>query len=480
MKKHFLSLAVIVTTLCSCEFNTTNETPAFAKALSNTSFQFDETMEESSVIYEVNIRQYSPEGTFTSFTKDIPVLKELGIKILWVMPIFPISETNRKGSLGSYYAVSDFREVNPEFGTLQDVDNMIKVAHEHGIAVVLDWVPNHTGWNHTWITKHPEWYTQNDKGEIVDPIDPATGKSWGWTDVADLNYDNQAMRDEMIADLSYWVQEHDVDGFRMDVAHKVPVPFFKRAIDSLEQIKSPFFMLAEAEQEDLMANGFDIHYAWQMHHLLNEIAKEEKSVEDFWTLLAQYDQTLAQDDMNMYFVTNHDENSWAGTLGERMPDNKEIFTTLTYMLPGMPLIYSGQEYDLDKRLQFFEKDSIPKEKGSYFELLKKLGELKNNRKSLHGGKTKASLIKLEASNPEILTFGREKEGDQLLFIGNFSSSLITTKIPLSGAYVNALTGEDVAISGTQEIPLKAWEFYILSPKTHLNFDTRVIPNTVNE
>jgi len=480
MKNYTLSIIVVLLTCFSCEFNKKKDNPAFAKAELSTSFQFDEYMEESGVIYEVNIRQYSPEGTFATFTKDIPVLKELGIKILWVMPIFPISQTNRKGSLGSYYAVSDFREVNPEFGNLQDVDDMIRVAHEHGIAVILDWVPNHTGWDHTWITSHPEWYTQNGKGEIVDPIDPATGKSWGWTDVADLNYDNQAMRDEMIADLSYWVKEHNVDGFRMDVAHKVPVPFFKRAVDSLEKIKSPLFMLAEAEQVDLMANGFDMHYAWQMHHLLNEIAKEEKSVLDFWALLTQYDQTLAYDDINMYFVTNHDENSWAGTLKERMPENKKLFTVLTYMMPGMPLLYSGQEYDLDKRLQFFEKDSIPKEKGSYFELLKKLGNVKNNNKALHGGKTKASLIKIEASSPEILTFGREKDGDQLLFIGNFSSTSINTKMQLSGTFINELTGEDVALNKTQSISLKPWEFLILKSKTPLNFDTRVIPNTVNE
>ncbi len=249
MKKHLLRVFVIVTMLCSCEFNTPDETPAFAKAVANTSFQFDETMEESGVIYEVNIRQYSPEGSINAFIQDIPKLKELGVKIIWVMPIFPISETKRKGGLGSYYAVSDFRAINPEFGTLEDVDRMIAVAHSNDIAVILDWVPNHTGWDHTWLKNHKEWYTQNDSGEVVDPIDPETGKSWGWTDVADLNYKNKDMQEQMIADLAYWVRDHKVDGFRMDVAHKVPVPFFKRAIDSLEKIKSPLFMLAEAEQE---------------------------------------------------------------------------------------------------------------------------------------------------------------------------------------------------------------------------------------
>lgn len=418
-------------------------------------------VEEQSVIYEANIRQYSSEGTFNAFTNDIPKLKELGVNILWVMPIFPISTTKRKGSLGSYYAVSDFRAVNPEFGTQEDVDALIATAHENGIYVILDWVPNHTGWDHTWINEHPEWYTKNVKGDIIDPSDPETGKSYGWADVADLNYDSMEMRAAMIADLQYWVKERGVDGFRMDVAHKVPVDFFKTAIDSLENTKA-VFMLAEAEQPDLMDNGFDMHYSWEMHHLMNDVAKGNKKAKDIAEKLMEYEERLGADHINMYFVTNHDENSWAGTLEERMPQNKEIFTALTYVMPGMPLLYSGQEYDLNHRLAFFEKDSIPKKRGAYFELLSALGQLKNSEVSLHGGKKAASFQLLETNDPDVLAFLRLKEGQALIFVGNFSDTSKKINPPIDGSFADKIK-KDAVYTATDAFTLAAWEFKILEP-----------------
>ena len=327
---------------------------------------------ETAVIYEANIRQYSKEGTFKAFTKDIPVLKELGVKVIWLMPINPISEIKRKATdgsftseiedeeerkkyLGSYYSVSDYKAINPEFGDKADFKELIETAHKNSIYVIVDWVPNHTGWDHPWITNHPDWYTQNEKGEIIDPINPDTGKSWGWTDTADLNYDNLDMQQEMIKDLKYWIKNFDIDGYRMDVAHKVPPVFFNEAISELKKIK-PIFMLAEAEQHDLFRNGFDMQYAWEGHHVLNSIARGEATVSDFDTYMEKQNEVLEASDFNMNFVTNHDENSWSGTVKERMGDASEILTTLVYAMPGMPLIYSGQEYDLNKRLRFFEKD----------------------------------------------------------------------------------------------------------------------------
>ena len=289
---------------------------------------------ETAVIYEANIRQYSKEGTFKAFTKDIPVLKELGVKVIWLMPINPISEIKRKATdgsftseiedkeerkkyLGSYYSVSDYKAINPEFGNKDDFKALINTAHNNGIYVIVDWVPNHTGWDHPWITNHPDWYTQNEKGEIIDPINPDTGKSWGWTDTADLNYDNLDMQQEMIKDLKYWVKNFDIDGYRMDVAHKVPPVFFNEAISELKKIK-PIFMLAEAEQHDLFRNGFDMQYAWEGHHILNSIAKGEATVSDFDTYMNKQSEVLEASDFNMNFVTNHDENSWSGTVKERM------------------------------------------------------------------------------------------------------------------------------------------------------------------
>ena len=312
---------------------------------------------ENAVIYEVNIRQYSESGSFSAFTNEIPQLKELGVKSIWVMPIFPISETKRKATggdfayliedeternkmLGSYYAVSDFTKVNPEFGTIDDFRHMIKTAHDNGMFVILDWVPNHTGWDHNWLTTNPEYYTQNENGQVIDPINPDTGESWGWADVADLNYDNKEMRKEMIEDMLYWVKEEGVDGFRCDVASAVPLDFWEDAIPKLRSEKS-LFMLAEADQPNLLKGKdlFDMAYGWERHHIFNQMANSDNAVALWNEVLKTDTDRYEQEDILMNFVTNHDENSWNGTVRERMGDASELLTALSFVVPGMPLIY---------------------------------------------------------------------------------------------------------------------------------------------
>lgn len=432
---------------------------------------------ETAVIYEANIRQYSKEGTFKAFTKDIPTLKELGVKVIWLMPINPISEIKRKATdgsftseiedeeerkkyLGSYYSVSDYKAINPEFGNKDDFKALIATAHNNGIYVIVDWVPNHTGWDHPWITDHPEWYTQNEEGEIIDPINPDTGKSWGWTDTADLNYDNLDMQQEMIKDLKYWVENFDIDGYRMDVAHKVPPVFFNEAITELKKIK-PIFMLAEAEQHELFRNGFDMQYAWEGHHILNSIAKGEATVSNFDTYMEKQNEVLEASDFNMNFVTNHDENSWSGTIKERMGEASEIITTLVYTMPGMPLIYSGQEYDLNHRLKFFEKDSIPKTKGTTWNLLKKLGDLKNNHPAFHGGKVAASYERLSTENENVLAFKRSKDESEVYFIGNLSNQNQTFLLNIEGDYENLLLNKNIVFKQDQ-LKLAPWNYYLVS------------------
>lgn len=472
-KSTIVLLTLIVFISCKTE---KKEGEQVVKETENKIAAVSSEMIECAVIYEANIRQYSPEGTFNAFTKDISQLKELGVKVIWVMPINPISQIKRKATgdmftseiedeedrkkyLGSYYSVSDYKAINPEFGTKADFQNLVDTAHKNGIYVIIDWVPNHTGWDHPWITAHPEWYTQNEQGEIIDPINPDTGESWGWTDTADLNYDNQDMRNEMISDLKYWVENLNIDGFRMDVAHKVPVEFFKIAIDELKKIK-PLFMLAEAEQPDLLQNGFDMHYGWEVHHILNDIANGNKTVKDFDEYIIRNASVLEADDINMNFVTNHDENSWSGTLKERMPDNKETFTALTYVMPGMPLIYSGQEYDLDHRLKFFEKDEIPKTKGDYYDVLKKLGKLKNTNSALHGGKQAASYNRIATNNENVLVFKRAKNGSVVTFIANLSNEEQTINNVLSGNFLDYMANKKIEFS-EETFTLKPWEYKIL-------------------
>ena len=414
-------------------------------------------MMETAVIYEANIRQYSPEGTFNAFTKDISELKKLGVKIIWLMPINPISEVKRKATdgsftsdiideterkkyLGSYYSVSDYKEINQEFGSKEDFKNLIETAHKNEIYVIIDWVPNHTGWDHPWIFAHPEWYTQNENGEIIDPINPDTGESWGWTDTADLNYDNKDMQAEMIKDMKYWVTNFGIDGYRMDVAHKVPPVFFKQVTEELNAIK-PVFMLAEAEQQDLFENGFDMQYAWEGHHILNTIAKGGANALSIINYLQKQDSLKCMTDFKMNFITNHDENSWSGTVKERMGSASDLMTTLVYILPGMPLIYSGQEYDLDYQLKFFEKDSIPKTKGTTWDLLEKLGSLKNNNTALNGGKNAANYSVLNTNNENVVSLDNSqiksvlKTQSQAIFkIRIFQTTLTLLSLPLAKPY----------------------------------------------
>ena len=444
--KKFSFLLIIGLLLLTCKNQTTTVEPSELQYK-----PISDVVLETAVIYEANIRQYSESGTFTDFTKDIPNLKQLGVKVIWLMPIFPISETKRKATggefasliedeterekmLGSYYAVTDFTKVNPEFGTLEDFRALIKTAHENDIYVILDWVPNHTGWDHTWLKTNPEYYTQNEVGDVIDPINPDTGESWGWQDVADLNYDNKEMRAEMIEDMLFWITQENIDGFRCDVASAVPLDFWKDAIAKLRAEKE-IFMLAEAGDANLVEGTelFDMVYGWDRHHVFNEMAKSDDAV-NLWKESIKRDTNLYEaDDIIMTFVTNHDENSWNGTVRERMGDAAELLTALSFVAPGMPLIYSGQEYDLDHRLLFFEKDQIPSGKAVMWPLLEKLGQLKNTNPALNGGKNPATYTDIETANSKVLVFSREKNKHKIVFIGNFSGEKQTLENPSMGA-----------------------------------------------
>ena len=434
---------------------------------------------ESAIIYEANIRQYSPEGTFDAFTKDIPSLKNLGVKIIWVMPVHPISMTNRKATggqfvsdikdpeeqkkyLGSYYAVSDYRGVNPEFGTKEDLRKLINTAHANNMYVILDWVPNHTGWDHKWIKEHPDFYTKNAKGEITDPINE-DGESYGWQDVADLNYNNPDMRNAMIADMKYWITDENIDGFRCDVAGEVPTDFWEEAIPQLRAEKD-IFMLAEAWEPELMKGGelFDMCYGWGNHHLMVAIAKGEKNAADWDKYMEDTAEQYEKDDIIMNFIANHDENSWNGTVNESFGEAKEIMAALSYMTPGMPLIYSGQEYDLDHRLKFFEKDEIPKTKGFFYPLFEKLGQLKTGNSALNGGKNAASYTRITTGeNDKILAFVREKDGQKVYFIGNLTNKPVTSTVNISGKFEDVMKGDKMTMKEDATMTFEPWQYYIL-------------------
>ncbi len=475
IKKIVIALTAILVIGCK------NENKPSATETPKEIAKFSPEVEENGIIYEVNIRQYSPEGTFNAFTKDIPQLKELGVKIIWVMPIFPISQTKRKATggddskfasempkeeqhkyLGSYYAVSDFKKVNPEFGTIEDFRNLVKTAHENGMYVILDWVPNHTGWGHVWIKEHPEYYTKNAKGEIIDPINPETGKSWGWSDVADLNYDNQELRKEMTSDMLHWIKNENIDGFRCDVASNVPLDFWQQAIPQLRKEKN-IFMLAEAWEPELLKDGlFDMAYNWESHHTMNRIAQGKNSVKEWDKFMKENESKYSADDILMNFVDNHDENSWNGTVKGRLGKAEEAMTALSYVMPGMPLIYSGNEYGLNHSLKFFEKDSIPKTKGKDWELRAKLGKLKTENPALNGGKNKAKYTRIKTDDDtNVLAFVREKNGKKVVYIANFSNNPINTKIAITGEFINYMTGKMMGLNEKQVYTILPWQYFVL-------------------
>ena len=418
-----------------------------------------------SVLYEANIRQYSNEGTFNAFANDLPIIKKLGVKILWLMPINPISTTKSKGPLGSYYAVSDYTKVNPEFGSLEDFKNLVDKAHELGMYVILDWVPGHTGWDHHWITEKSDYYLKNKKGEIIDPVDYRTGKSYGWTDVADLNYNNIEMREELRKAMIYWVKETNIDGYRIDQAYAVPQEFYDKTLKALREIK-PLFILAETDIYHpggiKLINKFDATYDWPGHHLSKDVAQGKKNANDYHKHIKKTLRLYGTDNILINFVSNHDENSWNGTVEESFGEAGHAFMALNFTLPGMPLIYSGQEYDLGKRLHFFEKDSFPKIKGKTMNLLRQLGSLKNNHRALETGSSGGSYKRINTTrNDKILAFEREKSGDKIVVLANLSKDYVQFTMPYNGDFHRYQDFKRKILSSSYQYDMKPWEFWIL-------------------
>ncbi len=461
MKKSILYISVLAIIFSSCN-SQTEKTKNNSKqdSLKLSIYKFPDRTKKSN-IYEVNIRQYTPEGTLKAFEKHIPRLKKMGVDILWLMPIFPISDKNRKGTLGSYYAVANYVKVNPEFGTKDDLHHLINTAHKDSMLIILDWVANHTGWDNPWITEHPDWYTHDSiSGKIISPVPD-------WTDVADLNYDNKNMRNEMVNSMKYWLQNFDIDGFRCDVAMMVPTDFWDSARVELNKVK-PVFMLAEAEQPDLMKEAFDMNYAWNFHHIMNEIAKHKHNADSLRKYFENDPKTYPQKVYRMAFTSNHDENSWNGTVFERMPHSYKTFAVLTFVAPGMPLIYSGQEAKLNKRLRFFDKDTIDWSNLTMQDFYTKLIQLKNENPALWNGKAGSPAYFINTSNPEqILTFKRKKGENTVLVIMNLSDKNAKFKFiekDFERTYIDFFSGKEVKIKPQETYNLKPWEYRIFIEK----------------
>ena len=385
----------------------------------------------------------------------LPRLKELGADILWIMPIHPIGEKNRKGTLGSYYSVKDYKAVNPEFGTVEEFKSLVKMVHKMGMYVIIDWVANHTAWDHQWIEEHPEFYTKDSMGNIIPP-------NPDWTDVADLNFENKELWSEMIDALKFWVEECDIDGYRCDVAGMVPIEFWIEARTELEKTKN-VFMLAEWDTPEVH-KAFDMTYDWHLHDIMNGIAKEEKTVSDLIEHLKKNEEEFPANAFRMQFTSNHDKNSWNGTVFERLGDGVEAFAVLTCLIPDMPLVYTGQEAGNNKRLSFFEKDLVEWKEHKLFDIYSKFFQLKKNSKALQNGEQGGEVIYIQNSDEEnIFAFTRSSEKDKVLAIFNLSNKHAEVELTaesFQGSYKNFMTGKLETFSSKESFNLNPWEYRV--------------------
>ena len=412
------------------------------------------------VLYEMNIRQLTPEGTFQAAKEKLKFLREMGIDAIWLMPIYPIGKDGRKGSLGSYYSIADYCAVNPEFGTMDDLDDFITEAHSLGMKVILDWVANHTARDAKWIHNKPaDWYEREADGTAKVP--------WDWTDTAKLNYTNHDVWRGQMDAMRFWIEKHDIDGFRCDMAMLVPIEFWQEVSSLLHAIKPDVFMLAEAEELNLFDRAFDMCYAWEIHHLMCDIAKGERRVWDLRNTLYADRTRYPESAIKMMFTSNHDENSWSGSEFTRMGDALKTMAALTFVWEAaMPLLYTGQEIGYDHSFEFFDRDPIAKyERNDFTDFYTKLITLKHQEKALQAGEQGGRIIEIENNAKDcLMTFVREKDDSRVVTMMNPSPYTIQADFNTgiyAGSYTNAISGEK------QELPLHVneylapWEFKIL-------------------
>ncbi len=414
---------------------------------------------ENLVVYEVNLRQFSQPGTLDAFRKELPRLKELGVGVLWFMPIHPIGVEGRSGTLGSPYAVKDYKAFNPEFGTLDEFKQTVQEAHDLGMYVIIDWVANHTSHDHPWIKQHPDWFTRDENGGLVPPIEL-------WKDVVDLNFDEQGLREAMIDAMAFWVREVDIDGFRCDTAEWVPLDFWVGARDALWQIK-PVFMLGEGAKPELIEYAFDAAYAWSLTPNMNEIKAGTKSVTDLVNYLNAEARIVPGNGFRLNFTTNHDINSWEGTAVERLGEGLETFTVLTFTIEGMPLIYNGQEARLDNRLEFFEREPINWREDSMAELYRTLSELKRKNPALWHGNSGGRLEVIDyCTTDSVLAYQRMVKGNRVVVVLNLSNDPQIASLPAGVYGMQPVFTKNAPKSTNGKLKLQPWSYQVWteSPK----------------
>ena len=408
----------------------------------------------NSNIYEVNIRQYTSEGTFAAFAKSLPRLRDMGVEILWFMPITPISEHGRLGTLGSYYAIRDYKGINPEFGTIDDFKAVVSEAHDLGFKIIVDFVANHTGNDHPWLTEHPDFYVMDTNSDVLHPH--------GWSDVSQLNYDVPELWNCMIDVLKYWVKECDLDGFRCDMAHLVRLDFWIEAKKKLSKVKDDLFWLGECEDPEYH-QVFDATYTWRWMHASQEFYQNKMNLQSLLTVLYKSVTEFPRTAMRAYFTSNHDENSWNGTEYEKYGDTALLLAVFSCTWDGIPMLYSGQELPNKKRLKFFDKDQIDWDGDCQLQqFYETLLTLKANNKSLRAGDP--NVLTQVVSHPDdhkVFAYLHKHKKAQVLTILNFTDQgLDFDVINVDGVYRNVFGGKDINFKATRDVYLNAWGYLV--------------------
>jgi len=411
-----------------------------------------------STIYEINVRQYSASGKFAAVTADLPRLKSLGVDILWLMPIHPIGEQNRKGSLGSYYAAKDYMAVNPEFGTEKDFSDLVTAAHAQGLRVILDWVPNHVSPDNALTRTNPGFFWRDDKGDLTPP------HGTDWTDVVQFDFDAPGLLDYQASVLLHWVKEFGVDGFRCDVAWGLPTPFWNEVTKRVRAVKPDAFFLAEAELPQHQVAAFNLSYGFDLHHAMNEVAQGKRSASGIDEAYAKIRAQFPHGGALMVFTSSHDENSWAGTEFDRMGAGYAPFAVLTFLLDGVPMIYNGQEVGLDRRLEFFERDPIvwPKDVHPTTKLYQVMTALRHANPALRTG---APMRRLDTTdNASFYVIERASGGKKVVGIFNLTARDAKADLfdpALAGEWRDAFTGETVKLEARVPLDMKGWRYRVL-------------------
>lgn len=411
----------------------------------------------NATIYEVNIRQYTPEGTFTAFEAHLPRLKDMGIDILWLMPIHPIGLKNRKGDLGSYYSVRDFYGINPEFGTATELKHLIASAHTLGMHVIIDWVANHSSWDNELVQSHPEWYVKSRSGHFQ----PTPW--YDWDDIIEFDFDRPEFRAYMIEAMKFWLREYNLDGFRCDVAGFVPLDFWEEARPALDAVK-PIFMLAEWESRDLHRRAFDMTYAWSLWNVMKAATTGKKGNDELIEYLAHDVNTFPADGYRMTFTDNHDKNSWEGNQISNFGNAALLCAVTCGVVNGMPLVYSGQEAGLARSLRFFDKDSIEWKAHPLATIYKTLFDLKHQNKALWNGHWGGVMERIKNDHEkQVISFVRSKDGYKVLAVLNYSNSPVEVELALPydvGTYTEVFTGIETQLEAKSHLHLPAWGYKV--------------------